>query len=438
MFALVDGNNFYVSCERVFRPSLVGRPVVVLSNNDGCAVARSNEAKALGVRMAQPWFQCRHLEQEHALVALSSNYELYGEMSERMMFIASSYAPRSETYSIDETFLCFEGTERLHPDLEALGRRIREHVLQWLGLPTCVGFGPTKTLAKLANNIAKLAERKVGSYPAQLAQVCNLGAMSKRQLGWLFKRTPVDEVWGIGHRIAGKLNAAGVNNVLDFVRMDPRGVRAAFTVTLEKTHRELHGLSCIDLDDAPSAHQEICSSRSFGSPVTSMADMQKAVSTFASRASEKLRKQESVAGAVMVFISTSPFRRNDKQYSRSVQVPLVRPSADTTAITSAALLGVKMTYRSGYNYAKAAVMLVDLQSQDTVQHELDLGSDTVDRTKLMSTVDRLNGRFGKGAVAVASLGTAPREGVVRPWATTFQRRTPRYTTRWAEMPIARA
>src|SRR5438034_4938223 len=264
MFALVDVNNMYVSCERVFRPSLVGRPVVVLSNNDGCAIARSNEAKDLGVKMAQPWFQIRHLEREAGLIALSANFELYGDMSGRMMTVVAQYAPRQEVYSIDECFLDFEG---VRGDLVSIGRDMRATVLQWTGLPTSVGFGPTKTLAKLANHVAKTADRKPGTYPAPLAQVCDFGAMSRRELDQVMQVTEVGDVWGVGRKTSARLNEGGIHTVLDLVSADVTTLRKQFSVMLEKTVLELRGTSCLDVDDAPAANQQIMCSRSFGPPV---------------------------------------------------------------------------------------------------------------------------------------------------------------------------
>ncbi|MBW8833516.1 MAG: Y-family DNA polymerase, partial [Burkholderiales bacterium] len=293
MFALVDVNNMYVSCERVFNPRLLGRPVVVLSNNDGACIARSNEAKDLGVKMAQPWFQVRHLERQAGLIALSANFELYGDMSSRMMALVGQYAPRQEVYSIDESFLDFTG---VRDDLSEIGRDMRRTVHQWIGLPTCVGFGPTKTLAKLANHVAKTAERKPGSYPQQLTQVCNVGTMTTQQRRWLFARTEASDVWGVGRRISARLQEAGIRTVLDLVDADVATLRKQFSVMLEKTVMELRGTSCLDLDDAPPANKQIMCSRSFGSAVTDVPSLTEAVSRFASRAAEKLRQQHSVAG----------------------------------------------------------------------------------------------------------------------------------------------
>jgi DNA polymerase V len=441
MFALVDVNNMYVSCERVFRPSLAGRAVVVLSNNDGCAIARSNEAKDLGVKMAQPWFQIRHLEREVGLIALSANFELYGDMSSRMMTVVGQYAPRQEVYSIDESFLYFEG---VRTNLVDIGRDMRSTVLQWTGLPTSVGYGPTKTLAKLANHVAKMADRMHGSYPAQLAQVCNFGAMSRRELDQVMQATEVGDVWGVGRKISARLHEGGIHTVLDLVHADVTALRKQFSVVLEKTVLELRGTPCFDVDDAPAANQQIMCSRSFGAPVTELSGLTEVVSQFASRVAEKVRHQQSVARAVHVFITTSPFRKNDRQHSPSVTVRLVRPTADTRLLIASAVRALEDMYRPGFNYVKAGVMLVDLQPQGQEQGELDLFSQTSDvevaspqrdRSQLMGALDALNQRFGRGAVTVAS---AARQTTHDGYAAKQERRSPRYTTRLDEIPLARA
>ncbi|MFY9511121.1 MAG: Y-family DNA polymerase, partial [Rubrivivax sp.] len=311
MFALVDVNNMYVSCERVFRPALNGRPVVVLSNNDGACIARSNEAKDLGVRMAQPWFEVRHLERAAGLVALSANFELYGDMSSRMMSLAARYAPRQEIYSIDECFLDFDGVPG---DLLATGRALRSQVLQWTGLPTSVGFGATKTLAKLANHVAKTAERKPGSYAAELAQVCNFDTLSRPALEAVMAATDVGEVWGIGRKTRTRLHEGGIRSVRDLVQADVVALRRQFSVVVEKTVLELRGTACLAVDDAPDANQQLMCSRSFGTPVQELPTLIEVVSQFCSQVARKLREQGSVAGAVHVFITTSPYRRNDRQH----------------------------------------------------------------------------------------------------------------------------
>lgn len=445
MYALVDGNNFYVSCERVFRPSLQDRAVVVLSNNDGCAIARSNEAKALGIAMGAPWFQIRHLEESAGLVSLSANFTLYGDMSERMMSLVAGLGHRQEIYSIDESFVDLTG---IAGDWGERARRVRERVLTWVGIPCCVGLGATKTLAKLANHIAKTAERKPGLYPAHLAQVCALGQLSVAEQRALFEATPVGEVWGVGRRIAQRLQAAGVHTVADFMRCEVSWVRANASVVLERTWRELHGMPCIDLDDVPNDKQQIACTRSFGQPVLTLGDLQAAVTTFTQRAAEKLRGQASRAGAVLCFVRTSPFRQQDRQYANSVVVPLVRPSADTPELVQAALVGLSRIHRPGYRYAKAGVMLLDLVPQSWQQHELDWGEAMPGdaqaaqvaqverpRERLMAALDAINTRYGRGALTLAATQAGSAE---QPWQMKQARRTPRYTTHWEELAQVRA
>lgn len=254
MYALVDGNNFYVSCERVFRPSLNNRPVVVLSNNDGCAIARSNEAKALGIKMGAPWFQIKHLAESEGLVALSANFALYGDLSDRMMSLAADLGPCQEIYSIDESFIDLTG---VRGNLIERSHKIRSRILQWVGIPCGIGIGATKTLAKLANHIAKTSERKPGSYPEHMAQVCDLTSLTKPELEAVMAATLVNEVWGVGRQITKQLNDGGVTTVLELVRLDPAMVRGRRSVVLERTVRELLGTSCIELDHAPAPKQEI-------------------------------------------------------------------------------------------------------------------------------------------------------------------------------------
>lgn len=436
MYALVDVNNMYVSCERVFRPGLVGRPVVVLSNNDGACIARSNEAKNLGIEMAQPWFQVRHLERTTGLIALSANFELYGDMSNRMMTLAAEFAPRQEIYSIDECFLDYDG---VRDDLVATGRQLRAKVLRWTGLPTSVGFGPTKTLAKLANHVAKTADRKPGSYPGELAQVCDFGRMTARQLDDVMQRTEVGAVWGVGRKTTARLQAGGIRSVLDLVRADTASLRREFSVLLEKTIVELRGTRCLDVDDAPAPNQQIMCSRSFGEPVTDLAALGEVVSQFASRVAEKLRQQHSDAGAVHVFVTTSPFRQHDRQHSASVTLPLARPTSDTRQLVRTALRALEGIHRPGFDYVKAGVMLVDLQAAGQSQGELALFDEPAEverelraNGRLMSAMDTLNRRFGRGAIGVAS---ALEPAAPRRYESRRERMSPRYTSRIEEVPL---
>jgi DNA polymerase V len=432
-YALLDANNFYASAERVWRPSLIGRPVAILSNNDGAVIARSNEAKALGIAMGEPWFQVRKRLPDAGIIALSANFALYGEMSNRMMAIAAGMCPRTEPYSIDEVFqdlTCMPG------DHTALSKVLRERVLQWLGIPCGVGVGGTKTLAKLANFVAKSADRKPGSYPAEFARVCNLAALPASDLDAVFAATELGEVWGIGPRIGAQLREAGLKTVLDVVQLDPAMVRRKWSVVLERTVRELQGEPCIAFEDMPASKKEIAFTRSFGHTVTTLSDLTEAVSNFASRVAEKLRKQGSCAGQVLVFVHTSHFRRDDKQLSRAITVPLRRPSADSASIVQAAVHGLQAIYRPGYNFAKAGVMLLDLQDESVHQHELALEPDEpVQRGTLMQTMDKLNERYGRGTISLASAGP---QGGTRAWSMRQDLKTPNYTAGWNDLPRALA
>lgn len=433
MYALVDGNNFYVSCERVFRPSLQGRPVIVLSNNDGCAIARSNEAKALGIAMGEPYFQIQRRPElrDAGILALSANFCLYGDMSNRMMSIAAGLGPEQEIYSIDESFIGVAGIR----DVTRRAHAVRERILQWIGIPCGIGIGATKTLAKLANHVAKSADRKPGSYPAEFARVANLAALPAADLEAVLAATELGEVWGIGRRIGAQLQAAGLRTALDVARLDPAMVRRRWSVVLERTVRELQGQPCVGLEEVAAAKKEIACTRSFGRAITRLPDLEEAISEFSARAAEKLRKQDVRAGQVLVFIHTSPFRREDRQYSRSITVPLRRPTADTALITASAVRGLQAIYRPDYRFAKAGVMLLDLQASSIEQGELDLDDPGDDRSRLMSAVDSINTRHGRGTVKLASVGTA---GDARAWSMRQDLRTPDYTTRWTDLPVARA
>lgn len=431
MLALLDGNNFYASCERVFQPRLVGRPVVVLSNNDGCAIARSDEAKALGIKMGAPWFQIRHLEEEAGLTALSANFALYGDMSNRMMSLAAGLGHRQEVYSIDECFVDLEG---IPGDLVQRARKIRARIHRWIGIPTCIGIAPTKTLAKLANHIAKSAERKPGSYPAHHAQVCHLGAVSDSERITLLQGTEVGDIWGVGRKLSAQLNQAGIYTAHDLAKADPATIQRRWSIVLAKTVRELNGTPCLTLDDIPPDKQQIACTRSFGRPVTELSDLLEAITEFTSRAAEKLRRQNSQAGQLMAFIRTSPFRQNDKQHSAYRTIPLPSPSSDSAHLTELACAIVRHIYKPGHRYAKAGVMLMDLQNADTEQLSLELGSEEPEtRTRLMQALDSINSKWGRGTLHLASAGTA---GKHRAWETKQERKTAGFTTDWALLPVA--
>ena len=323
-------------------------------------------------------------------------------------------------------------------DLTRRGHIIRNRILKWIGIGCGIGMGSTKTLAKLANHIAKTAERKPGSYPTQHAQVCNLIHLPAAELDALLDATEIGDIWGVGRRIGSQLNDSGIRTALDLARLDPTTVKRRWSVVLERTVRELQGLSCIGLEHETPDKQQIACTRSFGQTVLEHSVLQQAVTEFASRAAQKLRIQAGHAGQVLVFIRTSPFRVQDAQYSRSIVVPLRRPCSDTRSITQAALAGLSAIYRAGYHYAKAGVMLMDIASANCVQQELllddaDTASDKPDR--LMEALDSINDRFGRGTVALASGG---QRSEAKAWGMKQERRTPGYTTDWDGLAVVRA
>jgi len=418
--ALIDVNNFYVSSERVFNPRLNGKPVVVLSNNDGCAVARSNEVKALGVAMGAPWFKLKDLARQHGIIALSSNYALYADMSNRVMNILREFSPDQEVYSIDESFLDLTGFQTR--DLIRYGQHMRNRILKWTGLPVCVGIGATKTLAKLANHCAK--KRTVFS------GVCNFNAMSNDELDALLSQVEVGEIWGVGGKLAPRLQALGFKSVLDLKRANPEQLRKQFSVVMEKTIRELNGTVCIELEEIAPAKKQIMSSRSFGQTVRDYASLAESISLYISRAAEKLRRQQSFAGSIYVFIRTSPFRPHDPFYSNGLTIPLPSPTDDTRQLVSIALWGLKQIYRPNFNYAKAGVMLGELVPAQGVQGDMFSQIKTNPKSAvLMSTMDNINRKMGKGSIKLAS------EGFRRPWKMRQENKSPSYTTSWNDLPV---
>lgn len=425
IFALVDVNNMYVSCERAFNPKLRDRPVVVLSNNDGCAVARSNEVKALGVKMGEPWFKMKDLVRQHGIVGLSSNYTLYGDMSNRIMEILRSYSPNVEVYSIDESFLNLSGMAGIWESPTAMGQDIRRRILGWTALPVCVGVGRSKTQAKLANHVAK-------KFPL-FEGVCDFTTMSQAREEWLLRRIDVGEVWGVGRRISAKLREMGIESVQHLKEAPPAAMRAKFGVVMERTCQELRGLSCLALEEVAPARKEIVSSRSFGALVTSLDDMSEALSTYVARAGEKLRRQHSLCGAIHVFVQTNPFRPEDPQYSNGATIALPDPTDDVRILAGYALRVLEAIHRDGFLYKKCGVMLMDLSPNTRRQGTLfDAGPPRDASVKAMAALDALNERYGRDTVHLGSAGVRQR------WAMRSDNRTPRYTTHWDELPRARA
>jgi len=383
--------------------------------------------------MGHPWHEIRHLEKVAGLVALSANFALYGDMSDRMASLVAALGHRHEVYSIDESFVDLSG---IRGDMTERAHAIRARVLQWVGIPCGVGIAHTKTLAKLANHVAKTTERKPGSYPSKLAQVCNLAQLPREDLDAVLDSTDVGEVWGVGRKIAAQLKVAGIETVLDLARLDPATVRRRWSVVLERTVRELQGMPCIGLDDQPPPKKEIACTRSFGQPVSGLADLEQAVSTFASMAAQKLRRQSSHIAYVLVFIHTSPYRKGP-QYARSITVPLLRATSDTVPVVNAALAGLRRIYRPGYAFIKAGVMLLDLHSAKLRQVELDLEpkeAQDCTRERLMGVLDELNQRYGRGTLKLASAGVEAL-GERASWAMRQERRSPAYTTCWDDMLV---
>lgn len=387
-------------------------------------MARSNEVKALGVKMGAPWFKLKDLARQHGIVALSSNYTLYGDMSNRVVSVLREFSPDIEVYSIDESFLRVETLAHLHGDATAMGHVMRHRIRRWTGLPVCAGFGPSKTLAKFANHLAKKNPEFDG--------VCDLTAMTESERdGWMAK-IEAGEVWGIGRRIAARLETMGVRTVRDLAAADPKALRAQFGVVVERTASELRGVSCLELDDLAPAKQQIMASRSFGTMVLALDELAEAVSWHIDRAAEKLRAQGSVAGAVHVFVQTNHFRESDAQYNGGMVVPLSDVSDDTRLLTTAALNGLRRIYRAGYSYKKCGVMLMELTAKSQRQETLfDDPAARIRSEKTMAVMDAINRVWGRGTLRTGAAG------VSQSWAMRSENRSPRYTTQWDELPVAR-
>jgi len=420
MFGLVDGNNFYASCERAFQPELRGQPVCVLSNNDGCVIARSQECKDLGIAMGQPIHEVP-LPLRRRLRIFSANFGLYGDLSGRVVSILRDQFARVEVYSIDESFVDFAGIR--DDQREEMARQVRARILQWVGIPCCVGIGPTKTLAKLANKLAKKTTHGVvtvlGGDPA-------------------LERFPVEDVWGVGRKLTARLGAEGILTAADLARADPETLRARYGVVLARTQRELQGIACANLEESEPDRKQIVVSRSFGSEVVALDDLQQAVATFSQRACEKLRARSLHANGVWVWCNTNPFKPDAPQYHPSGAMPLITPTSDTREELRLAQHLVRAMYREGYRYKKAGVGLLDLTHGDHQQGDLFALADPRSKS-LMEVMDRANARFGRGALGLASSAWRPRKGALeRPlWGMNQTALSGRYTTSWHELAIAR-
>jgi DNA polymerase V len=400
VFALIDCNSFYASCERVFRPDLAKTPIVVLSNNDGCVIARSYDAKPF-VKMGEPFFQVKEKLRRHGIVAFSSNYALYGDMSERVMSLIEALVPAAEVYSIDE---CFADLSGIQGDLTQLGREIRARVLKCTGIPVGVGIARTKTLAKLANHTAKRLQQQTGG----VVDICD---PFKRD--WVLRNTEVSEVWGIGRRMTAHLEAMGIRTAMDLARADPWTLRQKFSVVVEKTARELAGTPCLELEEAAPPKQEICCSRMFGKRLTELTPIKQAVATYAGRAAEKLRVQGSVCKRMRVSIRTGMFNPDEAKYAKGALVELPYPTNDTLLLTRAATEAVEQVYRPGLRYSKAEVLLLDLRQPGEFTDDLFAVTQPVACDRLMSVLDEINGKYGRGTMRTASVPRTPDWGMRR-------------------------
>ena len=420
LLALVDCNNFYVSCERVFRPDLIGKPVAVLSNNDGCIVARSQEVKDFGIKMGVPVFQIQHLVKQHNIQLFSSNYSLYADLSSRVMSTLEEFAPSLEVYSIDEAFLDLTGVYPCQKDPIAYGQRIRKAVFRATGIPVCVGMGPTKTLAKLANFAAKKWKKTGG--------VLDLSDPVRREK--LMRIVPVGEVWGIGSRTTAKLNQLGIHTVWDLAIQPSKRIQAQFNVVVARTVMELNGIPCLELEEIAPDKQQIVCSRSFSRRITEYGELSQAMAEFCSRAAEKLRSQQSVTGCITIFIRTSPFNPKEPQYQRVASIKLASATQDSRSIITTANRMLKEIFRPGYNYQKCGVQLSHIQPVSSPgQLELFDFADTglsVENRPLMKAVDRINRRFPK-AISVAATGFD------KSWKAKAEKISQRYTTDWREL-----
>jgi DNA polymerase V len=418
--ALVDVNNFYASCERLFRPDLKDKPIVVLSNNDGCVVARSSEAKRLGIKMGVPLFKVRDLISREGVTVFSSNYALYADISARVMETLESLVPEVEVYSIDEAFSDLTGFDA-HIGLESFGRQIKQTIARDVGMPVCVGIGPTKTLAKLANYAAK-------HYPATKGVVDLTCPKRQRRL---MSQVNADEVWGIGGRIARRLKALGIHTALDFADAPSELIRKHTSVVLQRTQAELNGEACLSLELSVPTKKQIVCSRSFGRRITELKDLQEAICFYISRATEKLRGEKRSAKTMSIFIRTSAFSKTEPRYSNGASATLVYPTNDTRIFIQTGMRLLDSIWRPGFDYAKAGVMLADFHQNDTLQVDMfHTAPDHSRNRSLMETIDKIN-HSGKGSVFFA------RQGMNNDWRMQRVSLSPRYTTQWQDIPTVR-
>ena len=418
MFAIADANNFYASCIRVFQPHLEGKPILILSNNDGCVIARSNEAKLLQVAMGAPYFKIKHYAKQEGIAVYSSNYALFGDLSNRVMQVISEFAPRVEVYSIDECFLDFTG---LPQDLTEYSLQICKTVKQWTGIPISIGIAPTKTLAKLANRLAKKGYSANG-------EVLDWQTLSRPDE--VLETLALDDLWGISRRTVVKLQALGIKNALDLSNFDPKRMRQHLGVVMERIVCELQGISCIPLEEMPPPRKQILTSRSFGEKLTRFEDLRAAVSHFATRSAEKLRRQQLATSVLTVFVATSPFDSQNPQYSNSATTVFNKPTNNASDLIQAAHHGLRRIFKPGFSYQRAGVILPDLLPAGVAQLSLfSDDQDTIRSDQLMETLDNINRRYGKRSIHYAS------EIISNRWHMRQQFKSPSYTTKWGELLV---
>ena len=411
--ALIDCNNFYASCERIFNPKLIGHPIVVLSNNDGCIIARSKEAKKLGIKMGEPYFKAKNIIEKNNVRVFSSNYSLYGDISQRVMEILSSFTSDIEIYSIDEAFLNLNGFENY--ELNTYCHKIRKIIKKWVGIPVSIGVAPTKTLSKIANLLAKKKLNYNG--------VCILKNLI--EIKNALKLIPIEDVWGIGRKLSLFLKKYNINSAYHFSQMDRGWIRKNMGVVGEKTYLELNGISCLDLDLLPSDKKSCCVSRSFSKPIEKLLYLEESISTYGSRVSEKIREEGLVAESLSVFVLTNHFKRREKQYSNSIKMHLPFPTNNSINIIKSALEGIRKIYRPGYRYKKTGVILYGLSKHNTTKGLLDYDREVSD--SIMNAVDKINNKYGSSTLKVAS------EGLEKVWKMKRANVSPCYTTRFDDL-----
>ena len=416
MFALADCNNFFASCERVFRPDLQGKPVIVLSSNDGCAVARSNEAKALGIQMGAPFFKIKHIVEKHNVAVFSGNMALYGDMSRRVKWVLEGYAPAVEVYSIDEAFLDLRGITGI--DFDAYAKEISAQCWKLTSIPVSIGIAPTKTLAKIASKLCK-------QYP-KLRGGCYMHR--PQDIEKVLRKFPIEDVWGIGRKSAAKLQARYIKTAYDFTQLPETAVRSMMGITGVRTWKELQGIPCIEFEDGFEAKQSICVSRSFSSEIYELGDLQEQIANFAATLAEKLRKQGSVTSEIAVFAYTNRFKEDQPQTHSSALVTFPTPTAGQKSIITSAVKAVREFFRSGYGYKKAGVIATGVMAESEATPSLFDDPHALEQEqKITEALSAINSAFGDGTIKLAVQGS----GHIK---TTCQKQSPHYTTRWTDLP----